>query len=120
LAGVIQGSGMDISFGISQRIVPYHWYGNGSLTVENVLAVREYVFEHPDEDIRHMCSKLAGCYQQAQNGDLSPVDGDANLGALAIYNGGHLYPADDPWWQRWSSNIASYKVALERAKEMLG
>lgn len=89
------------------------------MSVENVLSVRQLVFSDPDRDIREMCSYLAGCLAQARNGDLSPVDGDEIVGALAVYNGGHLYPPKDKWWDIWRGNIDAYKRSLEQAKEML-
>jgi hypothetical protein len=116
LQAIIDDVWPDISFGYGQRIVLYHWLGDGTQSVDNVLAVRAGVFADPAGDLAHMAKMLAECLDQARSGDLSPVQGDELLGALAVYNGGHLYPPDDPWWQTWAGNIASYRTMLTRLR----
>ena len=84
----------DVSFGYGQRIVRFHYAGDRSPSVPNVLAVRRQVFEHPEADLREMATFLKGTLAQARRGDLSPCGGDELLGALIVYNAGHL-PAPD-------------------------
>ena len=109
----------DISFGYGQRIVLYHYSGDRSQTVDNVLSVRDYVFDHPEEDLRRMAEMLEGNLATARRGNLAPCDGDELLGALIVYNSGRLAPPEDPWWQVWSENVANYRGALARARKLL-
>ena len=117
LQSIIDANWPDISFGYGQRIVLYHWLGDRTQSVDNVLAVRAGVFADPAGDLNNMAKMLAECLHQARAGDLSPVGGDELLGALAVYNGGHLYPPDSSWWQDWAGNIASYRKMLTRLRE---
>lgn len=119
LAQIIEEVWPDISFGYSQKIVLYHYLGDRSSSIENCLAVREGVFGDPEGNLRAMAQQLAGCLGTAQAGDLSPVGGDPLLGALVVYNAGHLPPAVSPWWDKWAGNVGSYGRAMAQAREML-
>ncbi len=117
LQAIINSVWADVSFGRSQRIVKYHYTGNTRPTVENCLAVREYVFSHPEQDLIEMAKKLAGNLRTAQANDLSLFGGDANLAACAIYNSGHpLTPAE---WSRYGPRVNNYRRGLEQAKASL-
>ncbi len=119
LARVIARAGDDISFGYSQRVVRYHWAGNGTLSVSNCLAVRALVFAEPEEDLLQMAFHLAWNLYVARDGDLRRVGGDPLLAALVVYNAGHLPYPDDPWWERWAANVESYRRALASARGLL-
>lgn len=120
LRDIISRAWADVSFGYGQRVVLYHYTGDRSQTVENVLQVRDYVFAHPEEDLRRMAEMLAGNLARARAGNLAPCDGDELLGALIVYNSGRLPLPQDPWWQTWSENVANYRRALARARKLLG
>jgi hypothetical protein len=109
----------DVSFGYGQRIVRFHYAGDRSPSIPNVLAVRRQVFEHPEEDVREMATFLKGTLAQARRGDLSPCGGDELLGALIVYNAGHLPAPDSSWWEERQGNVANYRRALERARHIL-
>ncbi len=101
----------DISFGYCQRIVKYHWSGDGAKSEANVLRVREEVFGHPERDILEAASKFAGCLQLA-GGDI--------LEGLCVYNFGHVPKPQERQTSDFINNSASYKLALARAREILG
>ncbi len=113
LQEIINRAGLDVGFGYAQRIVAYHWAGDESMDLENVLAVREAVFADPARDLREMALKLQDCLDLAG-------PGDRLLDALVVYNAGHLPGLGDPWWTRWAGNVEGYRAALARARELLG
>lgn len=100
----------DISFGYSQRIVLYHDQGDRTPNVANVLAVRAYVFTHPEEDIAAAASRLAGCFRHQS------CDGTA-LSAFVVYNAGSDRRWDPEWFNVWGGNVATYQRALEWAEQ---
>ncbi|MDA8186858.1 MAG: transglycosylase SLT domain-containing protein [Dehalococcoidales bacterium] len=110
-----RGIGLDVSFGYSQLIVSTaggYGIGDGSMSVDNVLAVREALFDRTmsiDVGARH----LSGCYSQADGYD------EQDLQALLAYNSGSPQPQGNWYWQRWAGNIASYEAALQWARELL-
>lgn len=108
----------DVSFGYSQRIVLYHDLGDRSRTVANVLAVRDQVFAHPDHELARMATLLASHQANARSADLSRVDGDVELAALVSYNAGHLPPPASSYWSVYAGNVASYRAAFARAREL--
>ena len=99
----------DLGFGYSQRVVAFHERGDRTPTVRNCLAVREWVFGHPDEDIQAAAQRLVGCFRHPT------CDGSA-LSALCIYNAGSDRRGDAAWMGRWAGNVASYEVALAWAE----
>jgi hypothetical protein len=109
----------DISFGYGQRIVRFHYAGDHTASVPNILAVRRHVFEHPEEDLREMAALLQSTLARARRGDLSRCEGDELLGALIVYNAGHLPAPDASWWDEHPVNFANYRRALERARLLL-
>ncbi len=119
LQAIITSAWADISFGYAQRIVLYHYVGDGSSDVNNVLAVRQHVFDNPDNDLLEAANKLAGNLAAARAADLSQCDGDELLGALIIYNAGHMHPPGDPWWVDWRGNVNNYRTNLARARSMV-
>ena len=120
LQAVINRAGADISFSYGQQIILYHYVGTRQPTIENCLAVREHVFNNPEENLTDMCKRLAANFLRvAGDPRLSYVGGDQYLGALLVYNSGSLQ-TDPAWWKRWGSNIASYRDAIVRAKQMVG
>lgn len=120
LQNIIDATWPDVSFGYGQRIVKYHWVGDRSSSVENVLRVRQYVFEHPKEDLQHMARWLASTLATARRSDLRLVDGDELLGALLVYNAGHFPRTGESYWQTHAGNVENYKRALRLAKDLLG
>lgn len=109
----------DVSFGISQTIVLYHYYGNHTNTTSNITAVRDYVFAHPDVDIDHMAQHLAGCLVTIRGRDLSRVGGDANLAACVVYNFGSYPDTNNGYWTTWAANMNRYRNALTQAATMI-
>ena len=89
LQAIIDATWPDISFGRSQRIVKFHWTGDGQPTVANCLAVRQAVFADPARDAREMAVRLAANLRTARQHDLAPVQADELLGACVVYNAGH-------------------------------
>lgn len=98
----------------------YHYAGDRSATLENVLAVREAVFAWPAENLADLCRRLAGNLAGAWHEDLSPVDGDAELMALVKYNAGHYPSPGESYWTRYAANVANYRWALRRAAALVG
>lgn len=106
----------DVSFGYAQFVVAWHYVGDGSASVNNCLAVREYVRAHPDEDIAQMAAKLAYCLEAADREDLSPVGGDRELMALVAYNAGHVPWPGASYWTKFVENVDNYRAALTWAR----
>lgn len=98
-----------MSFGYSQCIVLYHYFGDHTATLENIEAVRDYVFSHPAEDIDEAASRLA-C------GISRSLDGTA-LGGMIVYNAGSDRRDDPEWLKRWKGNVANYEAALAWAEQ---
>ncbi len=120
LGQIIERAWPDISFGYGQQIVKYHYLGDQSSRIENILAVRQEVFADSARALRDMCQRLEAYLRRAAHSNLSRVGGDRQLGALVIYNAGSLRPPDDPWWAAWSGNVAAYRKRLQEARELLG
>lgn len=119
LQQVIDRTWPDISFSLGQRIVRYHWFGDGQATVGNVMAVRAAVFGDPERDIWEAAKFLAPRYQSATSADLSPVQGDVELMALVAYNAGSVRPPGDSYWTNYAGNLAGYRNALTKARDLL-
>lgn len=120
LATIIQQTWPDVSFGFAQRIVKFHYVGDRQPTVANVLAVRQHVFTHPDQDLMEMAKLLTGRLVMAQNGDLSLVQDDLLLGALVAYNAGHFPTVHEAYWQTHGNNVKRYREKLALAREQAG
>ena len=118
LAEIIAAAGNDISFGLSQRIVRYHWAGDRSPSIDNILAVRAAVFADPARDLLEAGRWLASHLARARMADLSPVNGDAELMALVAYNAGHIPAAGAAYWQTRAATVERYRRALVEAREM--
>ena len=115
LAAIVATEWPDISFGVGQMIVRWHYLGDRTATLSNVLEVRQSVFDNPAEDLRQMALRLRW-YRACiiTNGpDLTPVQGDIDLAAAVAYNAGH-YPPTRPYWLAFSANVRRYRAALER------
>ncbi len=119
LQSIINATWPDISFGLSQKVVAYHYLGDRSRTVENCLAVREGVFADPERNLMEMAVQLNDCLFDVYGCDLSKVGWDPLLAALVVYNHGSYPPAWDDYWTRWAGNVASYRGALDRARSMI-
>lgn len=115
LQAIINRAGSDVSFGLGQRVVPYHYYGDLSLTVSNCLAVRAYVFNHEAEDVWEMCNFLGDHYRKAGTADLSPTGGDRLLMALCAYNAGHVPTPSEAYWTTRAATVVRYREALQTA-----
>lgn len=116
---VIDTTWPDISFGLCQRIIAYHWAGDDSKTAANVLAVRDAVLNDPERDIREMCAWLADDYRRAGAADLTPIGGDRELGACIIYNAGHWPGPTDTYWVTHGANVQNYRNAFVKADALL-
>ena len=115
LGSIVASEWPDISFGVSQMIVRWHYVGDRTATLGNVLVVRRTVFDNPAEDLRQMAMRLRWhrAYIIANGPDLTPVNGDIDLAAAVAYNAGH-YPPTRPYWLAFSANVRRYREALEQ------
>ena len=120
LRAIIPLAGNDISFGLGQRIVKFHYHGNGQLTLENILDVRQFVFDNTDTDVREAARLLASCLTNAGQADLTPVGGDRLLGACVAYNNGHVPPPGDAYWTARAATVGRYAEKLQQARQLLG
>lgn len=102
----------DVSFGLGQRIVKYHWAGDRSAHYGNVLGVRSEVFNDPARDIREMCAWLRSDYDKARGVNLARIGGDVDLGACIIYNAGHWPEDGEAYWTTHASNLDNYRAGL--------
>jgi len=109
----------DVSFGYSQRIVKYHWAGDKTQTVKNVMAVRQAVFDDPEKDLRQMALHLDWCRTQTEKRPLDRVNGDRELGALVCYNAGHYPSLHSNWWTTYGAHVSRYQAALDQARTEL-
>lgn len=100
----------DISFGYGQHIILYHYFGTREPFVENVMAVRQRVFEYPEENIDEAAKRLKSCTWH------SSYDGTI-LSAFVIYNAGSDRRNEAEWLASWSGNVASYERALQWAED---
>jgi hypothetical protein len=115
LQALISAAWADVSFGIGQRVVLYHYAGNRSPGYPNVLAVRAQVFNNPVRDIQEQCVWNASHYRQVAiltDEELAPVDGDRELAALVIYNAGHWPGPNDSYWTTHAANVDNYRRGL--------
>lgn len=126
LASIITAVWPDISFGLCQRIVKYHWDGDHSASVDNVLAVRQRTLQDVARDVHEMCAWLASDYSRAElarAGDAenyaAHIGDDIALGALVIYNAGHWPLAVDTYWSTHGANVDNYRRGLAYADEIL-
>ena len=110
LAWVIVQAGFDISFGYSQYIVPYHYAGDRTRTVDNCLAVRQHVFNHPEEDIDQAAAKFVSCFAH-------PSCDGTPLSAMVVYNAGSDRRDSTTWMYYWRANVESYQRSLEWAED---
>lgn len=104
----------DISFGRAQRIVKFHYHGDLQPTVANCLAVRQYVFDHPEEDLQQMAAKLRGNLAISTANNPVHVDNDPLLGAAVVYNAGH-WPVDESEWIARAPRVEHYREAFAKA-----
>lgn len=108
LQDLINDQWADISFGPSQHIVLYHYFGDRSSDVVNVLNVRNHVFANTRENIIMAANKLAACWPLSRDGSA--------LGAMVAYNAGSDRRWDTAWMARWSANVDSYAYHLTKAE----
>lgn len=118
LQAVLNTTGYDVSFGVGQQIIAYHYAGDRTATWQNCMVVREQVFNNPEENMLDMCQRLAGYLASAEESDLTPVGGDAHLAALVHYNSGG-YPPKASYWANYAGNVAGYRKALANARARL-
>ena len=114
LRDIIRSEWPDISFGPGQRIIPFHYYGDRSMLLLNVLAVRAYVFANPDRDILEMAKWLvAKRYAIRTAGrDLSRVNGDLDLATAISYNRGSYPYNSSSYWSVYAVNVANYQASF--------
>jgi hypothetical protein len=120
LQSLIPKAGNDISFGLAQRIVKFHYIGTREMTLENILNVRAYVFDHTDQDVREAATFLSEKLKQARAGNLSPVGDDELLGACAAYNCGHFPSPEEAYWTQRAATVTRYRDKLAIARRILG
>jgi hypothetical protein len=121
LRHIIASEWPDISFGPSQHTVESHYWGDNSRDLDNVLAVRAYVFANPDKDILAMAKNLA--WRKAvilESGrDLSRVNGDVDLATAVSYNRGS-YPGNrHSYWVYYAENVARYQASFAETDRKL-
>lgn len=114
LRHILKTEGLDISFGPGQRIIAYHYFGDKSYSLENVLAVRAYVFANPERDILEMAKWLHDKKAAILAGDrdLSRVNGDVDLATAISYNHGRYPGIGDSYWRVWRANIQRYQASF--------
>lgn len=108
LQEIINDAWPDISFGMSQHIVLYHYHGDRTKSWLNVLNVRSYVFANPIENIYEAAKKLSSCFNGSKDGSA--------LGAMTVYNAGSDRRDDPVWMAAWAQNVRAYQRALARAE----
>jgi hypothetical protein len=126
----------DISFGLCQITVQtaeHFGIGNGTNTLQNILAVRAALFDRAtaiDVGARFLasCMKTAGrappaliarCLENAIGSARSrPVD-VLIMGGLVVYNYGSLPGPSDSYWMTWQANVKNYWDALMWAHEVM-
>lgn len=99
----------DVSFSYGQQIVLFHYYGNRTSDLQNVLEVRDLVFQNPYTNIENAAARFA-------NGIERSLDGTA-LGGMVVYNAGSDKRNDPEWMARWGANVAAYEAALTWAEQ---
>lgn len=99
-----------MSWGFGQRSIAWHYIGDGTPSPENIAHVRQYVYDHPEEDLHQMAWKLRDCWDRT---------GHDELQSLIVYNSGSPQPEGNWYWQKYLGNIRNYQAALVAAQEML-
>lgn len=107
------GTPLDCSFSVGQQIVRFAPIGNQTMTPENVLVVRAWLFD-PNNSIPLMVQKLADSYHDRVGRGYGEADA-INL-SLFRYNTGNWSPPSG----QFASNVGNYNQALNRARAMLG
>lgn len=134
LQEIINQAWPDISFGRSQSIVAYHPVflatapqerytqqgladfrasggqdaAQGTANIRAVIAVRDWAFKNPFQDLRLAAQKFAGCIERS--------GADDPLGACVIYNAGSDRRGDSEWMADWGENVRRYAENLARAE----
>lgn len=106
------GTPLDCSFSIGQQIVAYAPVGDHTMTPENVLLVRAWLF-NPENSIPLMVGKLAAFYHDGANPGTD--EEGRTMNALYKYNTGR-YAA--PGGQ-FAGNIGNYERGLAQADALL-
>lgn len=126
LAVIITTAWADVSFGLCQRIVKYHWWGDHTASVDNVLDVRRMSLQDVARDVHEMCTWLASDYDRAETAKGADAENyaahlgdDRELGALTIYNAGHWPLAEDAYWTTHGGNIDNYRRGLDYADAII-
>lgn len=118
-----RGLGADLSFGYGQMTVQTaagYQLGDGSNRVENVLHVRQALFNR-ELSVNVTAAHLHLCQRSVeQKPDHPVVRADKALASLVRYNAGWLPPPDSDWWRVWSQNVARFKKALRWARGLVG
>ena len=109
LQAIVDDAWPDISFGYTQQIVMYHWWGDGTIDLNNILSVRKATFANPARDILEASYKLSSCIGIA-GGDI--------MEGLMVYNFGHVVPPSKRGTTFWA-HYASYESALAKAQAIL-
>lgn len=106
------GTPLDCSFGPGQQIVRFAPVGNQTMTPENVLVVRAWLFD-PNNAIPLMTQKLADSYHDRRGRGFGQHE--AIMQALYRYNTGGWAPPSG----QFAGNVGNYTRALDRARQML-
>lgn len=120
LQSVIDRSGEDISFSYGQQTLQL--FVQRPYTVEEALQVRSYLFDDPARALADMAQRMqAQLHRAGTEGQpyLPKAGGDIYLAALLYYNSGVGW-YEDWYWERYQANVANYRGAMRRAKEMVG
>lgn len=108
LQRLINDAWADVGFSYGQQIVLFHYAGDRSASLDNVLAVRKDVFANPAVNIQDAANRLA-------SGISRSLDGTA-LGGMVVYNAGSDRRNDPVWMAIWGGNVAAYELALAQAE----
>jgi hypothetical protein len=120
LQSIIDRSGEDISFSYGQQTLQL--FVPRPYTVDEALSVRTMLFSDPVAAIDDMTARMQQQLLRATNegaAHLWRTGGDPYLAALLFYNSG-TYWMNDAYWTKYAGNVANYKGAIRRAKELVG
>lgn len=113
------GTPLDISFGLGQFIVTTagaRGVGDGSLTVTNILIVRDAMFKR-EIAIPMAARDYARCLRRVTDSmGLADFGNEHLLQGLITYNSGSPQPRGNRYWQNYAGNAAAYQQALSYSR----
>lgn len=99
----------DVSFSYGQQIVLFHYYGDRTSELQNVLTVRDMVFQNPYTNIADAAMRFASGIERSLDG--------TPLGGMVVYNAGSDKRNDPAWMSQYGGNVVAYERALAWAEQ---